>query len=98
MTVHQVSKKMLLNSYQNNTDIILYYPHNKSKGIGTLGKIIVFDQSQKETLNVIILGLSRIKLLSMESAVPITKTSVKPSMTYAAEMEFCVAVSRTSVS
>ena len=65
-----VSKQMLLTSYQNSVDIALFHPHTKSKGVGTLGKIILIDHNTDGSLSVVVQGLVRIKLLNMDNDDP----------------------------
>lgn len=61
-----ISKQMLLNCFENNTSIALYHPHPRSKGVGTLGKILLIDYNTDGSLSVVVQGLVRIKLLTME--------------------------------
>lgn len=68
-----ISKQMLLDCYKNKEDIALYSPHPRAKGIGTLGKIIQIDYTSGKKLNVIIQGLIRIKLISMDQENPYPK-------------------------
>lgn len=65
-----VSKQMLLNCYQNGTEIALYHPHTRSRGVGTLGKIILLDHNTDGSLSIIVQGLVRIKLLTMAKEEP----------------------------
>ncbi|MBC7539082.1 MAG: LON peptidase substrate-binding domain-containing protein [Bacteriovorax sp.] len=65
-----VSKQMLLTSYQNSTDIALFHPHTRSRGVGTLGKIILVDHNSDGSLSVVVQGLVRIKLLNMDNDDP----------------------------
>lgn len=62
----EVSKLMLMSCFENNVDIALYHPHARSKGIGTLGKILMIDHNTDGSLSVMVQGLVRIKLKSME--------------------------------
>jgi Lon protease-like protein len=64
------SKQMLLNSYQNSSDIAFYHPHGRSKGVGTLGRIILVEHNSDGSLSVIVQGLIRIKLLDMDQEEP----------------------------
>lgn len=66
----QVSKQMLLTCYQNSIDIVLFHPHSRSRGVGTLGKIMMIDHHADGSLNVVIQGLIRIKLLTMDNDNP----------------------------
>lgn len=62
----KVSKAMLIDCYERSQPVALYYPHSRSKGIGTLGKILLIEHNPDASLHVAVQGLSRIKLLSME--------------------------------
>jgi Lon protease-like protein len=64
------SKIMILSCFETNTNIALYHPRERSKGIATLGKILVVDHNQDGSLSVMIQGLVRIKLLCMEVQTP----------------------------
>ena len=68
-----ISKKMLLFCYKNNMDIALYHPQQKSLGIATLGKIILVDKETLGSQSVVVQGLRRVKLLTMECDSPIPK-------------------------
>lgn len=61
-----ISKEMLLDCFGRSIPIALYYPHTRSKGIGTLGKILIVDNNHDGSLSVVVQGLVRIKLLNME--------------------------------
>ena len=61
-----ISKEMLLNCFENNIEVALYHPQQRSKGIGTLGKILLIDHNADQSLSVVVQGLIRIKLLNME--------------------------------
>ena len=61
-----VSKDMLMTCYENNTLIALYHPHPRSKKVGTLGKILMVENQADGSMNFVIQGLVRIKLLSIE--------------------------------
>lgn len=65
-----VSKDMLLSCHENNIAIAIYYPSQNSKGIGTLGKILSIEHNKDKSISVVVQGLSRIKLLSMQSDDP----------------------------
>ncbi|MFA6239036.1 MAG: LON peptidase substrate-binding domain-containing protein [Bacteriovorax sp.] len=64
------SKAMLMDCYEHSTHIALYHPHSRSKGIGTLGKILLVDHNPDGSLSVVVQGLVRIKLLNMEVQEP----------------------------
>jgi len=66
----QVSKEMVLNCFENNTTIALYHPGKRSKNVATLGKILLIDLNEDQSLSVVVQGLVRIKLLSMQSQDP----------------------------
>lgn len=66
----QVSKQMLLSCFENNAMIALYHPKERSKNIGTLGKILLVDHNSDGSLSVMVQGLARIKLLSLEVQEP----------------------------
>ncbi|MGZ3786930.1 MAG: LON peptidase substrate-binding domain-containing protein [Bacteriovorax sp.] len=73
----QTSKKMLLNCFENNINITLYYPHHRSKGVGTLGKILLVEHNTDGSLSVMVQGLTRMKLLTMETQEPFPKYYVE---------------------
>lgn len=60
-----VSKEMLMKCFEDNLPIALYHPHARSKGVGTLGKIIIMDANPDGSLNVVVQGIVRIKLIAM---------------------------------
>ena len=60
----QVSKEMLINCFQNNLEIAFFHPRTRSLGIGTLGKILLIDHNSDGSLNIVVQGLIRIKLLN----------------------------------
>ncbi|MDO9183087.1 MAG: LON peptidase substrate-binding domain-containing protein [Bacteriovorax sp.] len=66
----EISKKLLVSSFQNSTEIALYHPHQRSKGVGTLAKITMLDYNNDGSLNAVIQGLTRIKLLTMHREDP----------------------------
>lgn len=61
-----LSKEMLIDCFEKSIPIALYYPHTRSKGIGTMGKILMVDTNSDGSLSVVVQGLVRIKLLTME--------------------------------
>ena len=63
----QVSKEMLMSCFEHNIQIALYHPRERSKGIGTLGKILLIDENPDGSLSVMVQGLVRVKLLSTEA-------------------------------
>lgn len=65
-----VSKQMLIDCFEKSTNIALYHPHNKSKGIGTLGEILMLDFNGDGSLSATVQGLARIKLLNKETDRP----------------------------
>lgn len=65
-----VSKKMLLKCFELNQEIALYHPNARSKGVGTLGKILLIDYNSDGSLSVMVQGLMRIKLQSLVQQEP----------------------------
>jgi Lon protease-like protein len=65
-----VSKEMMLACFEHNVEVALYHPHPRSKGIGTLGKILLIDTNKDGSLSVMVQGLIRIKLLHLEVQEP----------------------------
>lgn len=64
------SKEMLIDCFDKNSLIALYHPNTRSKGIGTLGKILMIDHNPDQSLAVVVQGLVRIKLRTMETEDP----------------------------
>lgn len=58
----EASKEMLLKCFEHNLEIVLFHPNARSKGIGTLGKILMIDYNSDGGLSVIVQGLVRVKL------------------------------------
>ena len=65
-----ISKKMLMTCFQENLEIALFHPHPRSTGVGTLGKILLLDHNADGSINVMVQGLVRIKLLKKQSDEP----------------------------
>ncbi len=66
----QTSKQMLLSCFENNLTIALYYPIERSKNVGTLGKILLVDHNRDGSLSVMVQGLARVKLLGIKVQEP----------------------------
>ena len=62
----ETSKKMLIECHENNSNIALYYPHPRSRGVGTLGHILFLDHNPNGTLGVVVQGIVRIKLVDID--------------------------------
>lgn len=60
-----ISQNMLIECFEQNIHVALYHPHPRSKGIGTLAKILMVDHNGDGSLSVTVQGLVRIKLLVM---------------------------------
>lgn len=58
----ETSQKMLLKCFEQNAELVLYYPHARSKGVATLGKILMIDTNSDGSLSVIVQGIMRVKL------------------------------------
>jgi Lon protease-like protein len=65
-----ISKKMLQACFQNNIEVAFFHPHPRSTGIATLGKILLIDYNSDGSLDVMVQGLVRIKLISKDSDRP----------------------------
>ncbi len=65
-----VSKSMLIDCFEKGVHIALYHPHEKSKGIGTLGEILVLDFNSDGSISAVVQGLVRIKLLTKKAENP----------------------------
>lgn len=66
----EVSKKMLFKCFDQNSELLLYYPHTRSKGVATLGKILMIDHNNDGSLSVIVQGIIRVKLLGLVQQEP----------------------------
>lgn len=66
----EVSKKMLFKCFEENSDLALYYPNDRSKGVATLGKILLIDSHIDGSISVIVQGLTRVKLLNLTQQEP----------------------------
>ena len=71
-----VSKEMMSECFEKNIQIALYHPHQHSKGVGTQGKILAVDHDADGALNIIVQGLFRVKLLSLETEKPFPLYSI----------------------
>lgn len=66
----RISKEVLIDCFEKNIHIALYHPHTRSKGVGTLAKIHLLDHNDDGSLNVVVQGLVRVKLVAMEIQEP----------------------------
>lgn len=66
----EVSKKMLFKCFEQNTELVLYYPNARAKGVATLGKIIMIDYNADGSLSVVVQGLIRVRLQSLVQQEP----------------------------
>jgi Lon protease-like protein len=61
----EASKEMLIKCFEQNQEIVLFHPNPRSKGVGTLGKILMIDYNSDGGLSVVVQGLVRVKLQTL---------------------------------
>jgi ATP-dependent Lon protease len=65
-----VSKDLLLECYELNQNLIFYHPTNRSKKIGTVGKILILEHNADQSMTVMVQGILRVQLLTQEQHIP----------------------------
>lgn len=71
LTVNDASsKEVLLQCYEKKQPITLFHPGNHSKGIGTLGRILMLEYNADQSIVVMVQGISRIRFTKEVQTTP----------------------------
>lgn len=65
-----VSKDLLLESYQQNQHVLLYHPSARANKIGTVGRILMLEHNEDQSMSVLVQGVIRVRLLIQEQHLP----------------------------
>jgi Lon protease-like protein len=65
-----VSKDVLLECYEQGQHLAFYHPSNRTKKIGTIGKILLLEHNEDQSLTVLVQGIIRVQLLTQEQHLP----------------------------
>ena len=66
----QVSKGILMSCFEDGQHILFYHPSLREKRIGTVGRILLLELNDDESMTVLVQGVTRVKLLTQEQHLP----------------------------
>lgn len=64
------SKEILLKCFEENQHVALYHPSARGLKIGTLGRVLVVEHHEDQSISALVQGLVRIKFLTQEQHLP----------------------------
>lgn len=65
-----ISQKIIRECHHRNQSVALYHPSERSRGVGTLGKILLLEENDDGSTTVLVQGIVRIKFLVQEHHSP----------------------------
>lgn len=64
------SKEVLQKCFDEGISLALYHPSDRSKKIGTVGKILLLEHNSDNSISALVQGIVRVKLLNQEQHLP----------------------------
>jgi ATP-dependent Lon protease len=64
------SKEILLKCFDENQHVALFHPSTRGKKIGTLGRVLIIEHQEDQSISALVQGVVRIKILNQEQHLP----------------------------
>lgn len=65
-----ISKEVLLECYEQGQHLAFYHPSQRANKIGTVGRILMLEHNDDQSMTVLVQGLTRVRLLTQEQHIP----------------------------
>lgn len=65
-----VSKEVLIECYEQSQALLFYHPSERTKRVGTVGRILLLEHNTDKSMSVLVQGISRVELLTQEQHIP----------------------------
>ncbi len=71
LTVNDVtSKNVLMDCFEQGQHLAFYHPSERACKVGTVGRILVLEHNEDQSMTVLVQGIARVKLLTQEQHLP----------------------------
>lgn len=65
-----ISKEVLMECHEQGQDVLFYHPSERTKRIGTVGRILILEHNDDLSMTVLVQGVTRVQLLIQEQHIP----------------------------
>lgn len=65
-----ISKEVLVECHEQGQNLLFYRLSSRPKRIGTVGRILVLEHNEDQSMSVLVQGISRVELLTQEQHIP----------------------------